>query len=328
MSSVTGRIGEVTQPTDGYIQPKAFTVTQLDGGGIDDLAKENVSPALIGLAVDYMTRFMSGTDAGTAFAISRKGAQAVYKLIAYETLINQIKGLDDKSIQAAIKLSGFDTAYRAGPMTYKPIIYIEPDAKTIANIRTMVVRSLRFFEQYGPKTKDMLTFDGGYTATVSAGDGDFMTEDTVWEFKVSKRDMQKDWGLQLLMYWRMGLHSVFADDYNKVKYLGVYNPRQNKIYRVETAGIDTKVIESIERDVIGYDGEETRVKDILFAQAGSLIAQYEKKRNIAFADTVKAQLCKIYSSYNQLTPSCTLLFEDVITAYCHVLEEHSIPIEK
>lgn len=35
---------------------------------------ENVSPILIGLAVDYMTRFMSGASAEDAFEISKMGS--------------------------------------------------------------------------------------------------------------------------------------------------------------------------------------------------------------------------------------------------------------
>lgn len=50
----------------------------------------------------------------------------------------------------------------------------------------MVKRSLIFLEIYGPKIKDGLTFEGGYTKVVSAGDCDFLTRDTLRDFKVSK----------------------------------------------------------------------------------------------------------------------------------------------
>lgn len=55
------------------------------GGGIDDLyPEENVSPGLVGLAVDYLTRFMSGTSAEEAFEISRMGAVNVQQLGLFE----------------------------------------------------------------------------------------------------------------------------------------------------------------------------------------------------------------------------------------------------
>lgn len=53
MCSVTQRIGKIKQPRGGYIKPKEFELTMLDGGDIDDLHPvENVSPGLVGIAVD------------------------------------------------------------------------------------------------------------------------------------------------------------------------------------------------------------------------------------------------------------------------------------
>ncbi len=252
MCSVTQRIGKIKQPRGGYIKPKEFEQTVLDGGGIDDLyPEENVSPGLVGLAVDYLTRFMSGTSAEEAFEISRMGAVNVQQLGLFERLISHVSGLDDDSIDAAVKLSGFDSAYRAGVMAYRPVEDIVPDAHTIKNIRVMVERSLRFFEQYGPKVLDGLTFEGGYTGYVATGDGDFLTDDTLWDFKVSKQKLQNKYTLQLLMYWRMGLHSVHPE-YRNVKYLGIYNPRMNVVYRLDVNNIPADVISTVETEVIGY----------------------------------------------------------------------------
>jgi hypothetical protein len=49
----------------------------------------------------------------------------------------------------------------------------------------MVERSLKFVEEYGPIILEGFTFEGGYTDIVQAGDGDFITEDTLWDFKVT-----------------------------------------------------------------------------------------------------------------------------------------------
>ena len=224
----------------------------LDGGGIDDLHPvENVSPNLVGIAVDYLTRFMSGTSAKEAFKISELGAHVVRQLELFEQLLSNVSGLDDDSIVAAVKLSGFDSAYRAGVMTYRPVEDINPDGDTIENIRTMVERSLRFFEQYGPKVLDGLTFEGGYTGYVATGDGDFLTNDTLWDFKVSKQKLQNKYTLQLLMYWRMGLHSIHPE-YGNVKYRGVYYPRMNVVYRLDVNNIPADVISTVETEVIGY----------------------------------------------------------------------------
>lgn len=253
--SVTRRIKQIQQPTGGYIKPKDFAVTSL-GDGIDTLhPKENVHPSLIGLAVDYLTRYMIGAPKIEAFKVSYAGACIISEDELAEDLLHEIDGLSDQSIINAIKLSGFDVCFRSGSRGYKPVEEINPDQDTIENVRTMVERSLDFFEQYGPEVIDGFTFEGGYTSIVSAGDGDFMTADTLWDFKVSKMPIKKEHTLQLLMYWRMGLHSVHSE-FKRVEYLGVFNPRLNQVYRLAVKDIPKNVIRVVETDVIGYEEED------------------------------------------------------------------------
>ena len=249
--SVTRRIKQVKQPRGGYIKSKDLEVISL-GDGIETLnPKENIHPSLIGMTVDYLTRVMTGTSTEDAFGISLLGAGMIDELPLAEEMLSIVKGLDDASIVSAIRLSGFDVCYRAGVQNYKPVQNINPDADTIENIRIMVERSVCFLDEYGPKTLDGFTFEGGYTKTVSAGDGDFMTEDTLWDFKVSKVRPTKDHTLQLLMYWRMGLYSIHPE-FQNVKYLGIYNPRMNKVFRIAVADIPQDVIDEVETEVIGY----------------------------------------------------------------------------
>ena len=249
--SVTQRIKQINQPRGGYINPRTLEVVSL-GDGIDALNPgESVSPGLIDSAVDYLTRFMLGDPVKEAFAISMLGARCLGKRSAASRLMAGIKGLDDRSIINAVKLSGFDVCFRSSPRNYKPIEGINPDEPTIQNVRTMVERSLRFFDEYGPVVFGGFTFEGGYTDTVSSGDGDFMTADTLWDFKVSKSRPTKNHTLQVLMYWRMGLRSIHAE-FQNVKYLGIYNPRLNEVYRTSVDDIPRDVIVEVDRDVIGY----------------------------------------------------------------------------
>lgn len=249
--SVTQRIKQVSQHRGGYINPKELKPIVL-GDGVNALnEQENVHASLIGMAVDYMTRFMTGTSARDAFMISLDGAACIGYEDKAENLLSNIKDLDDTSIINAIKLSGFDACARSSILGYKPIEDINPDVPTIENVRTMVKRSLHFFELYGPKVLDGFTFEGGYTDIVCTGDGDFTTKDTLWDFKVSKMSIKKEHTLQLLMYWRMGLHSIHPE-FKDVKYLGIYNPRINTVYRIAVTDISKDVIKQVETDVIGY----------------------------------------------------------------------------
>ena len=259
MYSVTKRISMIKQPRGGYINKKELAVTQLDDG-ITLNENENIHASLVGLAVDYMTRFMMGAQKEEAFSISLNGAMALDLFTGNKkqssmknatSLLEDIKGLDNKSITNACKLVGYDVCFRAGVIGYKPVEEINPDKDTIENIVTMINRSLSFWKEYGPITKDGFTFEGGYTDTISTGDGDYLTKDTLWDFKVSKDEPKPKYTLQLLVYYIMGMHSIHKE-FKSIKNLGIYNPRMNKVYTVRIDMIPQSVINEVSKEVIGY----------------------------------------------------------------------------
>uniref|UniRef100_UPI0036D2A588 hypothetical protein n=1 Tax=Streptomyces atratus TaxID=1893 RepID=UPI0036D2A588 len=245
-----GRVTKTKQPRGGYIKPKDFNVIELNDG-IDLYGEENIHSTLIGLSVDYLTRFTMGTSLEKTFKISLRGASIVIESDYAEELLNGISGLDDNSIENACKLVGFDTAFRAGIAGYKPVHTIQPDFSTISNIRTMVERSRTFNDNYGPIVKDGFTFEGGYTQLISSGDGDFLTETTLWDFKVSKKDPTNKNTLQLLIYYLMGLHSIH-ENFQEIEKLGVFNPRLNKVYLLDINDIPSEIISEVSSKVIGY----------------------------------------------------------------------------
>lgn len=150
-----------------------------------------------------------------------------------------------------MKLVGYDVCYRAGVMGYRPVEEILPDKSTIENIKIMVERSLSFIELFGPIILDGFTFEGGYTNTINTGDGDFLTTETLWDFKVSKSKPTKDHTLQLLIYSIMGKKSIHKE-FENIKKLGIYNPRLNIVYTLDMKLINKDLIETISSEVIGY----------------------------------------------------------------------------
>lgn len=265
MTSVTQRINgvphagipPVKQPRGGYINPKRLTAVELEGPKPAlEQKKESVSANLVGSTVDYLTRFMEGVSVKEAFKISFLGADIVGESANAIRLAEGITGLDDASIANACKLVGYDSAYRAGLMAFRPVEDIEADGPTCENIRTMVNLSLGFFREYGPVTRDGITFEGGYTDLVNTGDGDFMTADAVWDFKVSVKPPTNKHTLQIVMYWLLGMHSVYAEDYKAVKRLGFFNPRLGMVYTIDVADLDREMLREIEVKVIGYDSEK------------------------------------------------------------------------
>ena len=250
MVSVTQRIKQIKQPRGGYLPVKTFTVTTLDDGQVLN-PEESIAASLVGTAVDYLSRYMDGTSVEEAFEISLLGARVMRMEAKAFGLLDDVKGLDDLSITKACQLAGFDSAFRAGPLAYRPVEKIVPDQATIANIRTMVERSLSFFKTFGPVIADGFTMEGAYTATITTGDGDFLTKDTLWDFKVSTSKPNKDHTLQLLIYYLMGRRSIHPE-FQTIEKLGIFNPRQNTIYQLPISEISDEVIKEVETNVIGY----------------------------------------------------------------------------
>lgn len=283
MSSVTARIEEIQkdpilkQPRGGYIQTSWFNKKTLNVPSplcSDLYQKENISPSLVGSVVDYMTRFMLDKNQNhmervfNAFKISIIGFQRLALLTKATKsqientmlpIITKIKGVDDLSIFNACRLASYDVWVRNPSwaiMNFNPdadiIPDIVPDINTVKNIQKMVQRSICFMQQYGPILKDGFTFeDNGYTKTVNSGDGDFLTYDTLWDFKTIKGNLTAKHSLQLMMYWIMGQHSG-QDIYKNISKIGIFNPRLNIVYTLDVAVVPDDTINFIEKKIICY----------------------------------------------------------------------------
>lgn len=259
MSSVTKRIKEIKQPLGGYIKPSMMKITSLADGKILN-ENENIHGIIVGMAVDYMTRFLMGAKKVDAFRISIEGAARAMVMSnpdagkEIKEYLDGIEGLDKKSIINACKAVTFDVWKRnpMGAFLAKKASEINPDDETIENIKLCVERSLGFWEIYGPITKAGFTFPGGYTSTVDSGDGDYLTKDTLWDFKVSKTVPKSSDTLQLLMYYIMGQHSA-KEEFKSITKIGIFNPRLNKVYELDINCIPDTTIKLVEKDVICYD---------------------------------------------------------------------------
>ena len=89
MTSVTRRIRQIKQPWGGYIRPKEFTVVDLNDN-LELNPEENVHSILVGLAVDYLTRYSMGAPPKDAFKISLIGAYLIDETDYAQQLLNQI----------------------------------------------------------------------------------------------------------------------------------------------------------------------------------------------------------------------------------------------
>lgn len=249
MTSVTVRISQVKQPRGGYLPPKIFTEISLkDRTTLNE--KENIHSSLVGLCVDYLTRYIMGSSAEESFRISLAGALSIGKGLMSNFLISNIKGLDDYSIICACKLVGYDVCARSSIMGYKPVEDINADSATLENIRTMVKRCISFWDIYGPIILEGFTFGSGYTPLVTSGDGDYLTKDTLWDLKVSKNKISNKHTLQLLVYYMLGLRSTYKE-FQHIENLGIFNPRLNILNTLNILDIDRNIFDAVSRDVLG-----------------------------------------------------------------------------
>ena len=239
--AVTTRIRMVGQPPGGLLPLSLFDHVPLaDRMGLHPRSMETVPPDLAGLYVDYMTRVAMGTPVRVAFHVPLLGARLVGQGEYAESLLSRVTDFSPASARAACLLLDFDAASRRGPQYWRPRRMV-PDDATYFNLTRMVARSRAFFDD----------FEGGYTDRITSGSGDFLTADTLWDFKVSSYRPNPMYTLQLLVYWRMGLHSVH-DEYRMVRRLGFFNPRRDEVWLLDVDRIDGRLVDWTDHELIGY----------------------------------------------------------------------------
>ncbi len=283
---------QVGQPRGGLLPPKLFSLElRGDDLGVVDHKQENLHASVVGTMVDVLTRLAHVRPPADevahaealidVFGVSLAGAMRISELTEYTSAQSDARDalrhlnfielsdgtvqfvIDDTAVMIACQLVSYDVALRAGVGLYDPAnSRLLPDLTTTTHVLQMVERARSFFETHGPITRDGFVFAdrdkwdtgdlGGYTDLVTSGDGDFLTTDTLWDFKVSASKPTKDHTLQVLMYFLMGKQSGLPE-FESLTHIGLFNPRRGEVYRMAVANISAVVIETVRRDVIGYE---------------------------------------------------------------------------
>ena len=276
--NVSARARNVKQPRGGYLPVSKFFCNKLT----DDqelFPEENIHSSIVGIAVDNLTRVCAGVEKKEVFNLELHGASAAGKhgypgsLEKACFLMTKISGADEQSVINACKLATFEVWVRSGyGFDWKGPDQTNPDHNTVRNIQIMLSRTKWWLDTFQPLIKAGFTFQpkenatreryrevmesgvgswGGYTPTVSSGDGDYLTKGIMWDLKSSKDKPTSKNSLQLLMYWIMGQHSG-QDCFNEIDIIGFFNPRRFEIYMLTTDNIDPELISTVEKDVICY----------------------------------------------------------------------------
>lgn len=262
-ASVTRILDTIRQPKGGYLPLESFD-KETHPDNLVVVGEYSISPVLVGLAVDYGTRIALGNDVKDVFDIALVGAGMVNAMDEAEGLMGQIDVSalragepDEQSIVALCRLSGFDSAFRAGASAYKPVSGISPNVQTIADIGNLILRTKAFFEDQGGPVVSGFTFEGAYTDDASASDGDYICGDTLWDLKVSKKEPTSKNTMQVLLYYLMGLRSN-KEEFKGVTRIGLYNPWLQTSWSMSVLDIDEGNLTEIEQNVLGYTPRHAR----------------------------------------------------------------------
>ena len=272
-ASVTGILASIKQPRGGYLPLSNFDIES----HCDDLrvvGDYNIAPSLVGLAVDYGTRIALGNDIEETFEVATVGAGMVGASDVAESLIADIDAaalesgeIDEKSVVSLCKLSGFDSAFRAGASAYRPVSEINPDRQTIADIGNLILRTKAFFDASAEPVIAGFTFEGAYTDDAGASDGDYICGDTLWDLKVSKNEPTIKNTMQVLLYYLMGLRSS-KDEFKAVTRIGLFNPWLQKSWSISVLDLDESFLSMVENDILGYMPRHAR-PSVNWANEGS-----------------------------------------------------------
>lgn len=278
--TVTQAVKAVKQPRGGYVPPKLMVEEDLADDAyraelIDKMAEEQSSPATIGVAVDYLTRFMLEKRTGIpekkssmeCFSIPRKGIRFGANNLElsadrFEKLVEKVNGLDDNSIDAMFQLTAWDSMYRTGLPVDPETLH--PNEITCKHVRMMVEKAQEMLGDsdvvIGP------TFQGGYSKIIHKGDADYIRDRWLVDMKVSKKERPDTiQTLQLIVYYLLGKAVVddvglplkagrdnpFRGAFEDMWGIEILNPRCGVRWRLFVSEIPTETINEIVRDVMG-----------------------------------------------------------------------------
>lgn len=245
-ASVTSFVTKCKQTYKGVIPVSSF-IKQSFENNLYPIEEENCHASIIGLVVDYLTRYLLTKSFEESFNISLMGLEIFMKSPNRKRSPINIKSgkqflkldpLSEDSIKFALNLAQFDVFLRRRDpfFDYSPK-KIMPNYQTISNIKNMVTFTYSIMNDY-KNIRVGCTFEGGYTPIIATGDCDFICDDILIDLKVSKSKPSAKDTLQLFIY-----HLLNEESFNniKIKKLMIINPRLGLTYTKDISEISLEV---------------------------------------------------------------------------------------
>lgn len=285
MVSITQRIKQIKQPHGGYLPKKLFKYHKFPTSKIN---YDKKLATTIGMTVDYLSRYTLGSMPSKAFEISLQGARLVGKEDHVKGLLKNInRSLDDRCILSACKIVQYDCYVRGTKPDFNINEEIKIDNSTLDAVRNMVQRVVSILRD---NTNKVLKFNVKFPCPadyiVKQGDADFMTDDTLWDIKVSDKPINSKYTLQILMYYLQSTRSTI--DYSNIKYLALYSPVTDEIYYINVNDISDKIKYEVNNKVFGFklsDNDDYSQWNNLNGVDGYVLNDYYEKLNPKLRET-------------------------------------------
>lgn len=239
---------------------------------------ELLKSALIGTSFDYLTRIIVCKDINAFDFLlpwyeqdhphdlnGLKKLKYLNEKVKIKYKYIDIDQLNIDELRLIVEISSFEQYLRSEKKERKEPNLDLVDGLTLQHIKIMLYRSRNFFNRFGKSklinfdcligdddiaTDPMRLFneDVNYLNAVINGDGDYLLDDAIVDFKVYRKNgTRADWKKQLLLYYFGLINYELKDkgiDKNKIHYLINYNPRYDKAYKysLDTLSIQDKKI--------------------------------------------------------------------------------------
>lgn len=254
------------QPEEGLLNPSLFTITHrptsVEVSGNEDIPTELVDLTsiclyrLFHLKVDIEDAFgmpirVVELNSDDPDIVPTKGWRD-----ESNKLVSQIKNLDDESIAAAVRLSGFSSYYFDHEITPDKL---NIGTKSLANIRNLVSRIAEFSTSAGISVDPSVFYDLHWARStrifIPGVSNCFVAGDTFWQIKVFKpgRLLDKVKTLETLIYYKfISRQDEFSPMFKNVSKLGIFDARTNTTFVISLSDIPKNVFDVVADEVIKF----------------------------------------------------------------------------
>lgn len=232
-----------------------------------------ISNSLMGTLIDYLTRIvifhrtdafdflgLEPTNSVTSNPQDRELLNSLIEKCKNDMQDSAINTLTKNQIELIEELCIFEQCFRSG-RSFSMNAFNSLDDITITKIKQMLYRSKSFFDQYGQPAiidyhcfiseREPVDFPEDYLnkkikdlRAQIIGDGDYLLNDAIVDFKVSINTKESSaWKKQLWVYY-LGLIPEELNDYGvkkeNIQWLVNFNPRTNVVFKFNISAISEK----------------------------------------------------------------------------------------